>query len=132
MPVKKGCRAFVSFDYDHDSDLKTLLIGQGRNGKTPFTIADWSIKVASRGWRDEARKRIGTVDLVVVICGLHTHEAVGVAKEVAIARQLETPFFLLRGRKNGFVRRPWGTSFLWDPLYDWSWENLRKMTAKVR
>lgn len=132
MPTTRACRAFISFDYDHDNDLKTLLVGQARNGKTPFTIADWSIKVASRGWRSEARRRIDRADLVVVICGHHTHEAVGVGKEVAIARDLETPFFLLRGRKNGWVRRPQGTSFLWDTLYDWSWENLRKMTAQVQ
>jgi hypothetical protein len=128
----RACRAFISFDFDHDNDLKNLLVGQARNEKTPFVIADWSIKVASRGWHSEARRRIDRVDLVLVICGLHTHQAIGVGKEVAIARDLETPFFLLRGRKNGWVRRPKGTSFMWDTLYDWSWDNLRKMTAKVQ
>ena len=33
-------RVFVSFDYDHDSDLKTLLVGQVRNPDSPFEIAD--------------------------------------------------------------------------------------------
>jgi hypothetical protein len=34
---------FISFDYDHDDDLKTLLIGQAKNPDTPFWIADQSI-----------------------------------------------------------------------------------------
>ena len=29
-------RVFVSFDYDHDRDLKDLLIGQARNENSPF------------------------------------------------------------------------------------------------
>jgi hypothetical protein len=131
VPPKKACRAFISYDYDHDRDLKNLLVGQARNGKTPFVIADWSIKVASRGWQSEAHQRIRRADLAIVICGHHTHTAVGVSKEIAIARDLDTPIFLLRGRTYGLVRRPRGASFMWDTLYDWSWENLQKMTAKV-
>lgn len=33
-------RAFISFDYDNDSDLKTLLVGQARNPDSPFEIVD--------------------------------------------------------------------------------------------
>jgi hypothetical protein len=131
LSLKRKCRAFISFDYDHDGDLKTLLVGQSRNGRTPFAIQDWSIKEASRAWRSEARRRLEKADLVVVICGYHTHQAAGVAKEIAIAREVITPFFLLRGRKRGWVRRPQGTTLLWDTLHDWTWENLQKMTEKV-
>jgi integrase len=35
---------FISFDYDHDEDLKTLLVGQAKNPDSPFWIADQSIK----------------------------------------------------------------------------------------
>ena len=37
-------KAFISFDYDHDMDLKTLLVGQAKNSDTPFEIADYSVK----------------------------------------------------------------------------------------
>ncbi len=37
-------RVFISFDYDHDADLKTLLVGQAKNQDSPFEIADWSVK----------------------------------------------------------------------------------------
>lgn len=45
-------RAYISFDYDHDNDLKTLLVGQARNPDSPFEIVDMSIKeVISEGWK---------------------------------------------------------------------------------
>ncbi len=37
-------RTFISFDYDHDSDLKLLLVGQAKNSDSPFEITDMSIK----------------------------------------------------------------------------------------
>ena len=37
-------RVFISFDYDNDSDLKTLLVGQAKNPDSPFEITDMSIK----------------------------------------------------------------------------------------
>lgn len=36
-------RVFISFDYDNDSDLKTLLVGQARNSDSPFEVIDMSI-----------------------------------------------------------------------------------------
>lgn len=37
-------RVFISFDYDNDLDLKTLLVGQARNSDSPFEVIDMSIK----------------------------------------------------------------------------------------
>lgn len=37
-------RVFISFDYDHDVDLKNLLIAQSKNSDSPFEIVDMSIK----------------------------------------------------------------------------------------
>ncbi len=63
-------RVFISFDYDNDSDLKTLLVGQARNSDSPFGITDMSIKeTISSNWKDNARRRIKGCDVVVVICG---------------------------------------------------------------
>ena len=39
-------RAFISFDYDNDVDLKNLLVGQAKNDDSPFEIIDLSIKEA--------------------------------------------------------------------------------------
>ena len=129
MAPKRACSAFVSFDYDHDENLKNLLVGQARNKNSPFAITDWSIKEPSPSWRSDARRRISRVEIVIVICGYHTHQAVGVAHEVAIAREVGAPLHLLRGHKHGWVRRPRGTSFISDPLRAWTWSNLRTMTT---
>ncbi len=125
-PLKKT-RVFISFDYDHDSDLRVMLSGQGKRTDAPFAIADWSIKKESKTWKREARDRIRRSDVVVVICGLHTHWAVGVVQEVAIARAEGKPVYLLKGRKEGRVRKPRGC--FWDTLYPWTQENLRRMTT---
>ena len=103
---------------------------QARKKDAPFAIADWSIKEESRGWKKEARERIRRSDVVIVICGLRTHQAVGVATEVAIAREAGRSFYLLRGRKGGWARKPGGT--FWETMYPWTGENLRAMTTGKR
>lgn len=118
---------FISYDYDHDRDLKDLLVGQARNPNSPFAIIDQSIKKEMKDWKVDARKRIARARVVIVICGLHTDRAVGVAGEVAIAREVSVKYHLLRGRKDGSVRRPKGTS-IFETINDWTWENLRSMT----
>jgi hypothetical protein len=125
-PPKKA-RVFISFDYDHDSDLRVMLSGQGKRKDAPFAIADWSIKEESRGWKADARKRIRLSDVVILICGHHTHQAVGVTTEVAIAREEGIPVYLLKGRKSGWVRKPRGC--FWDTMHVWTHENLRAMTT---
>lgn len=49
-------RVFIS--YDHDSDLKQLLVNQSKWDDSSFDVSAWFIKVASPGWREEARRRI--------------------------------------------------------------------------
>lgn len=58
MPARRVSRVFVSYDYDHDLNLKNLLVGQARYRDTPFSVEDWSVKRSSRGWRSDACARI--------------------------------------------------------------------------
>jgi len=68
--MAKKKRAFISFDYDYDLDLKTLLVGQAKKEDSSFNIADFSIKEAiSKDWKAKARTRIKGVEVVIVICG---------------------------------------------------------------
>ena len=126
-----GTRVFISFDYEHDSDLKTLLVGQSKLPDSPFVIADWSIKVASPGWRDEARRRIRASDVVAVICGEHTHTATGVSTEVAIAQEERISYFLLKGRADKTCTRPTAAKST-DKMYRWTWDNLKKLVGGAR
>lgn len=123
-------RAFISFDYDNDARLKDLLVGQAKNPDTPFEIADWSIKTASADWKIQARKRIKAAGLVIVLCGKSTHLAVGVAEELRIAKEEGVPYFLLAGY-TGESKKPTSATAS-DKLYNWTWDNLKKLVGGAR
>ena len=89
-------RVFTSFDYDHDEDLRNLLVAQAKLPDSPFELADWSVKEPMTGdWKEKVRKRIRQVDQVLVICGEHTHKATGVGVELSIAKGEKKLYFLL-------------------------------------
>jgi hypothetical protein len=122
---------YISFDYDNDSDLKTLLVGQAANEDSPFSIADWSIKEPSSDWKDKARKRIKRVEQVIVLCGEHTETATGINAEIAIARDEKKPYFLLAGRASGKNKKP-TAALSADKIYDWTWPNLKLLIGGSR
>jgi hypothetical protein len=129
MPAR---RVFISFDFDHDEDLRNLLVGQARHPGTPFEIQDWSVKEPMTGnWRDKVRQRIRRTDLTIVICGQYTNTASGVAAELEITREENKPYFLLWGRSGQSCTTP-TTAQPWDKVYTWTWDNLRALTEGVR
>ena len=95
---------FISFDYDHDNDLKVMLAGQAKLDDSPFEIVDHSIKEESADWKDKARTRIKRSQQVIVICGNYTDTAVGVNVEIEIANEEKKPYFLLSGRRRASTR----------------------------
>jgi hypothetical protein len=125
-------RAFISFDFDHDEDLRNLLVGQAKNPDSPFSISDWSLKEPLTGnWKDKVRERIRRTDLTIVICGELTHTAAGVAEELKIAREESKPYFLLWGRNGKKCTKP--TSALSsDKIYDWTWDILKLLINGAR
>jgi hypothetical protein len=124
-------RVFISFDYDHDLDLKNALVGQSELPDSPFNIVDWSIKDPSFDWKQKARQRISRVDQVAVICGEHTDTATGVSVEVTIAQEDRVPYFFLWGRKNRSCHKPKAAKTT-DKIYDWTWPNLKKLIGGAR
>lgn len=125
-------RAFISFDFDHDEDLRNLLVGQAKNPDSPFDIADWSVKEPLTGnWREKVRERIRKTDLTIVICGEWTHTATGVAEELRITREEGNPYFLLWGRADKKCTKP-KTALPSDKIYKWTWDNLKKLIGGAR
>lgn len=125
-------RAFISFDYDHDLDLKNLLVGQSRNGDSPFEITDMSIKeTIAKDWKENARRRIKGCDIVVVICGKYTSSASGVSAELKIAQEEKIPYFLLFGRANDRCVKPLAAKES-DKMYRWTWDNLKQLIGGAR
>ena len=125
-------RAFISFDYDHDLDLKNLLVGQAKNPDTPFNISDFSIKeTISKDWKSKARTRIKGCDVVIVVCGQYTHTASGVSAELQIAQEESIPYFLLWGRSDKECTKP-TTATKTDKIYKWTWDNLKSLISGNR
>ena len=123
---------FISFDFDHDEDLRVLLVGQARNPQSPFSIADWSVKQAMAGdWKEKVKSRMRRTSVMAVICGHSTHTATGVNAEIKIAREIGLPYFLLSGRAAGRNRRP-TAALASDKMYDWTWPNLKALVHGQR
>jgi len=125
-------RVFVSFDFDHDEDLKNLLVGQSKNPDSPFEMVDRSLKEPLTGdWKEKVRKRLRNCDLMVVICGEHTDKAAGVNAELRIAQEEKLPYFLLWGRSEKTCAEPVPATSS-DKIYKWTWDNLKELIAGNR
>lgn len=130
-PPKKT-RVFISFDYDHDDDLRQMMLAQAKIEASPFSFEDWSIRREAENWKEDARKRIKHCDVVIVLCGYHTNRAKGVTEEIRIAREENVPYHLIRGHKSGNCRRPFGTSWMWDHIIAWTWPNIAEICTGMR
>ena len=125
-------RVFISFDYDQDSDIKTLLVGQSRNPGSPFEIADWSVKEPMTGnWQGQVREKIRQVGVVIILCGTHTNQAAGVSAELRIAKDLGKDYFLLWGRSDSQCVKP-VSALPSDKIYKWTWDNLKALIGGSR
>lgn len=125
-------RAFISFDYDHDEDLRTMLAGQAKNPDSPFDFADRSVKEPLAGdWKNKVRSRIQNTDIVIVICGEYTASASGVSTELQIAQDLGKPWFLLAGRPDRYCAPP-SSAPPNSKVYRWTWDNLRALVGGAR
>ena len=120
-------RTFISFDFDHDEDLRNLLVGQSKNEDSPFEIADWSLKEPLDGnWKEKIKPRIKSCHQVIVICGEHTNNAQGINHEIEVSQEEEKPYFLLYGRSGKTCKKPTAAKPN-DKIYGWTWENLKKL-----
>lgn len=122
-------RAFISFDFEHDKDLRGNLVSQEKRPDSPFSIVDYSMKepIESK-WRVKVRDQIRKSDIVIVICGEHTDMADGVQAELTIAREERKPYFLLRGRSKKICTKL-GSALRSDEMHKWTWPNLQKLIA---
>lgn len=118
-------RVFISFDYDNDEVQKHFLVGQSKLSDSPFQLADWSSKEHLTGdWKAKIKAKMAYVDVVCVLCGRNMSTATGVAHELAIAKELGKPYFLLAAYSEGTMTKP-STASASDKIYRWSWENLK-------
>ena len=126
MPYRNH-RVYISFDYDHDLDLKNLLAGQAKNPDSPFEITDFSLKEAApqADWKERATRRIRQVDTVAIVLGTYTHNASGVKAEVAIAKGESVRLFQIKRQGTNPSRVENG-----GVVYDWTWDNLKQQLPR--
>ncbi|MFX0202092.1 MAG: TIR domain-containing protein [Candidatus Hodarchaeota archaeon] len=130
--MTKKKRAFISFDYDHDLDLKTLLVGQANKQDSPFNTADFSIKEAiSKDWKPKTTTRIKGAEVVIVICGQNTDTAAGVSAEVGFAQEENVDHFLLWGCTGETCKKPKAAKSS-DKISEWTWDNLKSLVHGAR
>jgi len=115
---------FVSFDLDHDNDCKLRLERELAPEAAHFAIDDWSIREVADDWHQKALKRISNVDTLLVICGEHTDSAANVNNEIALAREVGTPYLLLEGRPGKSMKPAAALErdriLTWSPERSWS------------
>jgi len=100
-------RVFISFDYDHDEGTKIMLAGQAKLPDSPFDFTDASVTDHLAGdWKDKVRRRMDNIDVVIVLCGEHTHHASGVAAELSIAQEKYKSYFLLAAYSDRTCTKP--------------------------
>lgn len=125
-------RAFISFDYHHDEGAKIMLAGQAKLPDSPFDFKDNSVDEHLTGdWQEKVKRRMDNVDLVIVLCGQHTHTATGVAAELRIAKEKNKPYFLLAAYSDKTCTKPTSASEA-DKLYKWTWDNLKILVGGGR
>ncbi len=123
-------RVFISFDYDHDNEIKVLLAGQAKLQDSPFDFTDASVKDHMTGdWKEKVKRRLKNCDQAIVLCGEYTHTATGVTEELKIIKEIGLPYFLLSGRKEKSIR-PSGHSN--ESMYTWEWANLKALIGGAR
>jgi hypothetical protein len=123
---------FISFDFDHDRDLRDLLLSQDKILNKPFQMTDWSVEeLLTDAWTLKIRERIKKVDQVVFLCGEHTNIAKGVGVEFAITKEEGKPYFLLQGRMNKATRKP-SRAEQSDKVYAWTIDNLNVLVGGAR
>lgn len=89
-------RAFLSFDFDHDSTSRILFAGQATSDSpTPFVVQDWSSKknLPEDEWERLIADKIARCHLMIVLVGRYMGSAYGVAAEIAMAKDKDVPFF---------------------------------------
>jgi hypothetical protein len=122
-------RIFTSFAIE-DANLRTMLVGQGRNKKTPFAFVDMSVKEPwDNAWKTNCRTKIKGCDGVIGIITNNTVKATGQLWELQCAYEEGIPVLLIYGNDDRSSNLP-------DPVKGrrinlWTWDNISAFLDKL-
>lgn len=125
-------RAFISFDFDNNSNEKLLFAGQAKNSKTPFNIEDWSSKTSlpQKQWEAIIEEKINKCNMLIVLVGKKTSSATGVVKEITFAKSQNIPIFgVYVGGASSTSDLPTGLQR--NRTIDWDWGKIANAIDQV-
>ena len=100
-------RIFTSFAVE-DARLRTMLVGQAKNERTPFEFVDMSVKEPwDNSWKTNCRSRIRGCDGLVAILTTQLFFADGALWEIRCAREENLPVLGITGMAGALVRKNW-------------------------
>ena len=118
---------FVSFEFDKDKDLQNNFLRQAKD-ETKHRIRDCSLHESypDEAWKRKARNAISQCDVVVVLIGQDTHNALGVIVETDIARSLNKSIIQVRPQGRPFN----GLTRLGEPI-PWRWSRINTELDRI-
>ena len=119
--MKKKVRVFLSFEFGKDNDNHRNFYTQAKK-KSCYEIIDCSLNEEYQPnpkWLNKARSQIKKSDIVIVMLGQDTQNAIGVEKEVGEAHQLKRPIFQVRPK-----RRTYGEVRGAGEVVPWKWKRI--------
>lgn len=125
-------RAFISFDFDNNSNEKLLFAGQAKNSKTPFNIEDWSSKTSlpQKQWEAIIEEKINKCNMLIVLVGKKTSSATGVVKEITFSKSQNIPIFgVYVGGASSTSDLPTGLQR--NRTIDWDWGEIANAIDQV-
>ncbi len=122
--MAKKNRIFISFAIE-DLSLKTLLVGQAKNEKSPFEFVDMSAKKPWESeWKTNCRTKIKGCDGMIIIVTKNTKNAEGQLWEINCAKEEGIPRRGLWGYEND---KPAQLPHELDGvrIVTWTWSNIK-------
>lgn len=128
-PHAGDVHVFISFDVEHDCELYERLVAQSRAPGSGFAVLGGSERATASDARSaRARRRIAQADQVIVICGEHTDESIGVFDELRSAQEEDKSYFMLWGRRDTMCTKPMGAKRT-EGMYSWTRQVLQEQLA---
>ena len=116
-------RVYFAFEFEKDAPRRRAFLHQA-SSNSMYAIDDLSLPAAvhDASWQREARKRISSAEVVIVLLGPDTHNAPGVLDELSLAGQLGRPVVQLMPR-----RRKYGLPTRRAPMCPYHWAVVNRM-----
>jgi hypothetical protein len=119
--MAKTHRIFISFAAE-DIRYRDLLVGQARNGHSPFDFVDMSVKQPwDSTWKTSCRTKIKGCDGMIALLSVNTSAADGARWEIKAAKEEGIPVLGVHIHSSDRTTVPEVTG---SRVIDWAWDGI--------